>query len=108
MFSNIEISKVRISAIALAGMATAISIYLLSKAIDLAREMLSLSRAEEFVPSAGDVALVVGVATLAVTVTAGTIVGLIALAGQIATDAPPPSMPASTHEKTVELLANKK
>ena len=97
--------KWRQNALVLAGFVTGISIFLLYEAIDLA-EKLILSPGREaaedgavHVIAAGDVALVVGIATLAITVTAATVAGILSLAGQVSSDPPPPTVPADVHER---------
>ena len=77
-------------------LAAALSAYLLHRAINMATHLMDMPAAEV---SNGDVALVVGVATLAITVTATALGGIIAAGIQAMTDAPPPTVPADVHER---------
>ena len=97
--------KWRQNALILAGMVTSISIFLLYEAIDLAEKLiLTPMRATGLDGAAapiavGDVALVVGIATLAITVTAATVAGILGLAQMVSSDPPPPTVPADVHER---------
>ena len=97
--------KWRQNALVLAGMVTTISIFLLYEAIDLAEKLILAPTREAATDGVaatigtGDVALVVGIATLAITVTAATVAGILALAGQVSSDPPPPTVPADVHER---------
>ena len=79
-------------------LAAALSAYLLHRAINMAIALMAMPAAEV---STGDVALVVGVATLAITVTATALGGIIAAGIQAMTDSPPPTVPAGVHERLV-------
>ena len=102
------ITKWRGNVLVLCSFSTGIAIFLLWKSIDLVERLILAPDivnplSDTVVPtiSHGDVALVVGVATLAITITAGTVTGFIAVASQIVDDRPPPSVPADVHERTI-------
>ena len=93
--------KWRQNALILATLVAGISVFLLYEAIDLAEKLIlspTKTGSEELI-SQGDIALVVGVATLAITVTAATVAGILALAHQVSSDPPPPTVPADVHER---------
>ena len=101
-----RVTKWRGSVLVLCSYSTGIAIFLLWKSIDLVERLILAPdlvdpTKDTLVPtiSHGDVALVVGVATLAITITAGTVTGFIALASQIVDDPAPPSVPAEIHER---------
>ena len=85
-------SKIKPTAMYMVTLAAALSAFLLYLAIQMAGRLMALPVDEV---STGDVALVVGVATLAITVTATALGGIIAAGMQAMTDPPPPQYPAA-------------